>query len=191
MKRLFAVGVFLCVAASGAFGQAGSIGIFADPGAANCNLVARAGGAAFYYIVHVYTPGATGCEYWAPKPSCLSGTWLADTNAFPVTIGNSQIGVSVGYGTCRVAPILIQTITFLVIGETPQCCCYYIYPHPGVVPPGIYVVDCLDNLLKASGGIGVINATSHCYDCDGYGCVNERIPVAETSWGRLKTLYSD
>jgi hypothetical protein len=162
-----------------AFAQAGSIGIFADPAATNCNLAAPVGGAAFYYIVHVYTPGATGSEYAAPKPACLSATWLADTNAFPVTVGNSQTGVSVGYGTCRVGPILVQTMTYLTTGAT-NCCYYPVVPHP--VNGGPNVVDCAEHLLIATAGTAIINSQPTCL-CD--------VPVQDTTWGGVKALYTE
>jgi hypothetical protein len=204
MKILLAAGIFVCLAASAVFGQAGSIGIFANPAATDCGLVARSQGIALYYVVHVNTPGAKGCQYWAPKPSCFVGMWLADSNVFPVTLGNSQTGVSAGYGSCRTAPILVQTIQYFVTGATPNCCCYYIYPHPQTEPPGLWVVDCADNLLEASAGMGIINTSAGscgCYPCfspeclqaraASTMCINAPVPVKATTWGRLKSLYSE
>ncbi len=193
MKTLLAAVIFVCLSASsGAFGQPGSIGVFADSWGTNCSLVATTPGVIQYFVVHVYTSGAVGCEYRAPKPTCFNGTWLSDLNAFPVTIGNSQTGIASGYGTCRASPIVVQTIQYYVAGPTPNCCCYYIYPYPDEDPPGIYMVDCADHLLAAREFISIINATSWCFCGDSpFPCINERIPVTDTTWGRLKAVYSD
>jgi len=183
MKKALLLTVFLMLGATLAFAQAGSIGIFANPAATDCNLVAGpASGLALYYIVHVNTPGAVGCEYAAPKPTCMSlAQWLSDSNAFPVTLGNSQTGVSVGYGTCRVAPILVQTLQYFVLGPNPTCCRYPVLPHP--INGGPNVVDCADNLLIATGGQGIINAVPGQCMCN--------VPVESTTWGQMKALYTE
>jgi hypothetical protein len=183
MKKALLLTLVLMLGATMAFAQAGSLGIFADPAGASCNLVAGpASGLALFYVVHVFTPGATGSEYSAPKPACLTlAQWLSDSNAFPVTVGNSQIGVSVGYGTCRAAPILVQTLQYFILGPNPTCCRYPVLPHP--VNGGPNVVDCADNLLVATGGQGIINSVVGQCVCD--------VPVQDTTWGSVKALYTE
>jgi hypothetical protein len=181
MKRVVFLAIATLFVASLAFAQAGSIGIFGDPAGTNCNLAAMTQGLGAYYVVHTNTPGAVGCEYSAPKPACMTlAQYLSDTNAFPVTIGNSQTGVSVGYGVCRQAPILVQTISYFILGPNPMCCRYYVLPHP--INGGPNMVDCADNLLIATGGQGIVNSDPTCH-CD--------VPVQDTTWGQVKALYTE
>lgn len=180
MKKALLLSLVLVFGASMAFAQAGSIGIFADNAGLGCNLADPGPALTPYYIVHVNTPGATASQYSAPKPTCFTAQWLSDTNAFPVTVGNSQIGVSVGYGSCKVSPILLQTLNYFTNGATPNCCYYPVLADPTATPPGIYVVDCQDQLLTATGGKGIIKSLQTC---------NCNVPAEETTWGQVKALY--
>jgi hypothetical protein len=85
-------------------------------------------------------------------------TYLSDANPFPVTLGNSQTGVSIGYGACLSGPIHVQTIHFFASGTTSDCCQYSVRPHPASASGLVEVVDCDFNLLNGEGGYGVVNA---------------------------------
>jgi len=162
MYRVFgaacAVGALLCLFTSAAFGQAGTIGIFSDTGGTNPFLTETEPGMFSVYVVHVATPGATACQYSAPKPACTTVSYLSDTNPFAVTLGNSQEGVSIGYGACLSGPIHVQTINYFASGTTPSCCHYPVLPHPDDPSGHVQVVDCDFNVLYGEGGYGVINA---------------------------------
>lgn len=159
----------------------GSIGIYMDTAGTECNLSDATVGMTTYHVVHLAGFGMTACAYWAPKPSCFTATYLSDTNIFPVTIGNSQVGVSIGYGSCRPGPIHVQSIVYFTQGTTPQCC---LYPVLGIPSSGkVEAVDCANNLITAYGVTSVINPNGACT------CGSVR--VEETTWGRVKSLYSN
>jgi hypothetical protein len=203
--RIFAIVLVLIAFAAGpVFGQAGYIGIYGDnQGMTPCGLRDQTPGLTPYYIVHTNTPGATASRFWAPKPWCSMAQYLADTAVFPVTVGNSQTGVAIGYGSCRQGPIHVLTINFFTQGLTPSCCCYFIYGDPRTSGQ-VEVVDCAEHLLYATGSRGVINSTIAC-DCPACtspgclaafyagsdGCINYPVPVQESTWGRVKQLYSE
>jgi hypothetical protein len=173
----------LAVLAGAAGAQAGAVGLFKDPAGTICSLEDRSPGIVPFYVVHIGTGGATACQYAAPKPNCLAATFLSDTNMFPVTIGNSQSGVSIGYGTCRSGSIHVQTISYFTQGLTPACCRYYVIPDPNAVSGTIDTVDCNSTIVAASTIRTVINATTAC-PCGE--------PTAEEStWGQVKTLYDE
>lgn len=134
------------------------------------------------YVVHWGEPygGATACQYSAPKPACFTGIYLSDMNPFAVTIGNSQTGVSIGYGACRQYPIHVQTILFFGQG-TSVCCFYPVLPDPNEPSGQVMTVDCSQQLVPVKGGATVINFTYGCYS----------VPAEETSWGRVKSLYAE
>jgi len=182
MMRVLLLVVAVACAATLAFGQAGTIGIYGDPAGMSCYLYDTMPGLVQYYIVHVYTPGATGCQFAAPKPLCLGAQWLSDTAPFPVTIGTSQVGVSIGYGTCRVGPIHVLTLNYFAMGTTPPCCMYPVVGDPSATPPGIYVVDCDFNLLPGRGCYGIVNPNVLCH------CAT---PTEGATWGKVKSLYNE
>jgi hypothetical protein len=183
MKRVLIITFVMVLGATLALAQPGRVALFGDPGGTTC-AISSGTGLVSVYVFHIGTQGATGCQYSAPKPDCVNGSWLADTNVFPVTLGNSQIGVSIGYGVCRQEPIHVQTISLFVTVATPPCCIYPVLPDPSADPPGIYMVDCDENLLNPAGQSGVVNETNDCLCAD-------IIPVRETSWGHIKALYTE
>jgi len=104
--------------------------MFADQAGTNCSITDTAPGLLPIYVVHIVDAGATAIQYIAAKPACMTSTYLSDTNPFGVTIGNSQTGVSVGYGTCRSGAIHCQTISYFASGTTRRCCVYTVHCDP-------------------------------------------------------------
>lgn len=183
MKKALLLTLVLMLGASMAFAQGGSIGVFADPAGSSCNLTDAAPGLLSFYAVHVLTPGATASQFSAPKPACMaSATYLSDTGVFPVTIGNSQNGVAIGYGACLAAPIHVLTINFFGSGLTPACCYYGVFADPNLASGQIEVVDCAENLIYATGGVGIVNPNATC-QCD--------VPVQDTTWGKVKSIFAE
>lgn len=186
MKTVLLSVLVLMFAATLAFAQSGSVGIFNDMVGGDCNLPDAAPGLTPYYVVHVLTMGSTACQFMAPKPACATSTYLSDGAVFPVTVGNSQTGVSIGYGTCRVGPIHVLTMNFFTTGTTPQCCYYKVMCDPlgqdACASGLIDVVDCSFEPALAAAGTGIINANASCL-CD--------VPVEATNWGRVKALYGE
>ncbi len=184
MKRVLLLAVVIVSAAGTAFAQGGTIGVYADPQGMNPCLNDKTAGLTSYYIVHVYTAGATACQFSAPKPACMQALWLSDTGAFPVTVGNTQTGMSVAYGACRLGPIHVTTVNFFSQGSTPPCCHYPVLPDPYVPSGRIEVSNCAFQVVYATGGHSVVNEDrALCSVCS--------IPVEETTWGRVKTLFAE
>lgn len=183
MKKALLLTLVLMLAASMAFAQGGSIGVFSDAAGSSCNLTDAAPGLLSFYVVHVLTPGATASQFAAPMPSCMLGaTFLSDTAIFPVTIGGSQGGVAIGYGACLAAPIHCLTINFFGGGATLPCCYYSVIADPNVPSGNIEVVDCTETLVYATGGVGIINPNGTC-QCD--------VPAQDTTWGKVKSIFAE
>jgi hypothetical protein len=180
MKRVVFLTVAALMAASLVFAQGGSIGLFADPAGTNCNLADNIPGMVIYYAVHVNTIAATACEFAAPVPSCLKALFLSDAAVYPVTVGNSQAGVSIGYGMCLGAPITVLKLQFFAQAMTGPCCYYPVLPHP--INGGPWMVDCANTQLPATGGKGIVNANLTC-QCN--------VPAEDTTWGQVKSLYGE
>jgi hypothetical protein len=184
MRKMLLLSMVLLLASTLAFAQPpGSIGLFADPGATNCDVYDQVPGLVIIYVVHVYTPGATAAQFMVVCAWGSLMTYLAETPTPPyICIGNSQTGVACAYGGCVPSPNVIMTLTFFGSGISAPCSYCQVMADPSATPPGIYVTDCASppNLLNATGGDVVINPIPGCF-CN--------IPVEETSWGHIKNLY--
>jgi len=184
MKKALLLSFALMLVASLAFAQAGSVGVFADPAGLSCNLLDQAPmGVKLYYVVHVYTTGATAVQYRAKLPLCMTGTgamWLSDQNQFPVAVGNSQIGIGIAYGSCKVGPVFLQIVQVFAQGTTPPCCRWYVDADPAVPSGKIEGSDCAFVVFYPTGGQGIINSGPTC---------NCNIPTEDTTWGQVKALY--
>jgi len=190
MRLLLLMTLVLVLGATMVLAQdGGRIGLFSDEAGTNCAITDAAPGLLQVYVVHIMTGGATASQYAAPKPPCFTASYLSDTNVFGVTVGNSQTGVSVGYGTCRSAPIHLQTISFFAAGTSSTCCVYSVACDPvsvtGACGAGkLDVVDCGFTYILGAGQSGVVNSTVDCT------CAMI-VPERDSSWGQIKALYSE
>lgn len=177
MKRSVLIAFMLVLSASMVFAQAGSVGVFADVAATDCNFV-DAGGLVTVQIVHVYTPGATASQFKLEAPA--GWTHLGDTWNFATVIGSSVVGVSVAYGACFVGPIALGAINFFG-GNLAPCTLFSIVPDPASLSGEIEAVDCESFKVFPTGGSGIVNPDGTC------SCTT---PVQETTWGGVKALYN-
>ena len=180
MKRSVLIAIALISIASLAFGQAGSIGVFADAGATQCNFV-DTGGLVQVNFVHVNHTGATASQ-WMLDLGGLPWTHLGDIWNTATSIGVSVEGVSLGYGACMDAPYAMGVANFFG-SEAPACSIIQIVADPLAPTGGIEGVDCVlpkPNKNIPTGGTGIVNGDETC---------NCNIPVEETTWGGVKALY--
>ena len=187
MRKVSLLAVVMLFSATLAFGQMGEIGSYADAAGLDCNVTDGAPGLLPIFIVHTDHPGATASQFAAPIQLCQVGSsWLSDTAVFAVTIGNSQTGVAIGYGTCQFSPTHVLTVQYFATGITALCCAYSVIPDPAVPSGMVEVVDCAAQLIFATGRTNTINGTVA--QCD---CADAPLPVEETTWGAVKSLYTD
>jgi hypothetical protein len=165
---------------------AGIIGIYSDQAGQDCNIPFGNIGLLPIFIVHTKTAGATASQLAAPQPECWTNAiFLSDTALWPITIGSSQTGFAMGYGTCLEGPIHVLTVNYFVQSAPVQACCEYpTLPDPHVESGEIEVVDCNNNLLYAENAVAIVNPDETCP------CGDSTIRVEETTWGRLKALYA-
>jgi hypothetical protein len=183
MKKALLLTVAIMCAATVAFGQAGTIGLYADAAGADCHIPDTVAGLYTVYAVHTNTAGATASQWAAPLPSCYLGIWLSDTPVYAVTIGNSQSGVAIGYGVCLAGPIHVLSISLFNQALTGSCCAWTVIPDPNVPSGQIEVVDCVNALLYGTGFTSYINGNIN--DCP---CT---VGTEETTWGAVKSIYSE
>lgn len=180
MKRSVLIALFVLSVATLAFAQVpGSIGVFADAGGTNCNIL-DGGSLVMVYMVHVLTDGATAVQFRLDV-SATGWMHLGDNITFPTKIGTSITGLSVGYGGCYVGPITIGYVNFFGTNAAP-CTRIGIIADPTAPTGEIEGVDC--NLPQGkffpTGGVALVNPDGSC-ECN--------VPVNESSWGGIKALY--
>jgi len=159
--------------------QGGRISLYGDPAGSDCGVYPNVDELVDVYVFHVNTLGATGSQFSAPNPTCAQWTYFQDYPVFDITLGNSQSGVAIAYGTCRTGTFLLMRILYYAHGQSDPCCYYPALPDPRE-PGDILATDCQFEVHPMSGSSVVINPNVTC-DCT--------VPVEDTSWGRIKSLY--
>jgi hypothetical protein len=143
--------------------QVGTIAVFSDNAGINCNITTPPANQLMQvYVVHVNPVGISACNFSAPKPSCFNASWLSDTNVFAVVIGNTQVGISIGYGACKTTTTHLVTMNFLTLGTTPPCCEYPVLADPNSASGQIELADCYFEVVYGVGGTGIVNGNSSC-----------------------------
>ena len=165
----------------------GAIGIYADEAGVNCAIDDSTPGVLTFHVVQTNLATAGGIEFSAPLPSCLTGvTWVGDIRYFPVTIGDSQSGVAVGYPGCLSSPVHVLSIVAVTQGTSLTCCPYRVLPSPAAASGLIDATDCLpgvNGLLSATSTTAIVNPDGQC------SCMLT-VRSEETTWGKLKSLYA-
>ncbi len=127
---------------------AGRIGVYNDILGTNINII-DTGGEVTLYIVHDVA-NAMGASFRIEAPA--GWTRKSSQNQFPVTLGNPENGIAVGFGDCLQGPIHIMTLTYTSPGNSAPDAMFKVRPHSGI-PDGIESVDCTQTELRTTVGV--------------------------------------
>ncbi len=128
------------------------------------------------YVVHQdFIPAASGIQFRIERSAGFTGTWLSESSPFPVVVGDSQTGVAIAFGACKTAPVLLLDIMYFAHGTSGPCSYLASTAHPSSPSGKIEVSTCTVTVLAEPGRLRV----------------NCTVPVEETTWGRVKALYSE
>ena len=85
-----------------ALSQYAMIGVFDDPAGIRCGIADNERAVIPIYVVaHSYS-GITGTPVHGSRSDLFTRSFLdIGTPVFPVTLGSSQTGVAIGFGSCR------------------------------------------------------------------------------------------
>ncbi len=189
-KSLILIAMALVVAIPAtASAQYGVIGVYTDDAAAGCEMVDGGQTVATLYVVHTLGVGTSAAQFKLQPSAGFNATHVADAHRFATTLGNSQTGIMIAYGECRIGTITLVEVTYLFYG-TSDICSYIdvvgdpVEPH---YPDDPIVVDC-EFLLIAKhpiqGDRFMVNPDETCR------CVSP-VPVRESTWGQIKSLYGE
>jgi hypothetical protein len=189
MKTLTWLLLLMSLLATSVLAVAPVVGVYSDVGGTNCHLSDSAVEVVSYYVVITEWDDLARASFAAPMPSCMVGAeWLFDTHPFSMHMGDSQSGVAIEFSGCLDSPLHVLTITYLVSGETPSCCCYPIIPAPDHPAGIIDVQDCnMDLEPPARSSPALINASEQCPDCTYCGAVL----TESMTWGEIKALFEE
>jgi len=146
----------------------------------NCKIYDSSPGFLYAYIIHgMFTGPREGAIFAAPKPDCMADATYLFESLGPgmIGIGNTQTGIHVAYGGCKTEPVVVATIVFMGMGTTPDCCEYWVVPHPDSA--AVETIDCDGNNHEDWGGVSFVNP-------DPALC---QTPTVPSTWGEIKSLY--
>ncbi len=182
MKKalLLVVGLSMIFTASLAFGQAGNIMLWTDPGHTMCDTPAA--GFLFWYLTFEGHNGATAVQFAIDTHGNF--VKVADSWAFQLVIGASDTGVAIAFGSCLASPINLGNVIYNGLGTAAPCSTVDIVPDPGALSGTLEMVDCAQNTL--------IPGASHLTVASDGSCqCGVTVPVEETNWGQIKALYNN
>jgi hypothetical protein len=126
----------------------------------------------------------------------MTMTYVSEVHSFPMTVGNSQDGMSVCYGTCQGTDFLIATLTYMSYGTADGCSKLRVVPHP--LAETVEAVEC-DGTLVRSHTLDMYVVTGTGCGCPefyvfpgaprSFGC--EPLAVQSATWGAIKALYRE
>lgn len=186
--RLWCVSILFalsCVVSNAhAQGAVNALRFYSDPLGTSCDLTYDKIGIVSVHMIHTGGTGSTGIQLGAITPDCWTGAIFMDDVILPpyVKLGNTQdpvTGLLVAFAGCKQLPIHVGTIDHFVTDLSARCCAY----EPGPVQDApLQFADCQFNVHPMGGAGLVVNPDETCP------CLNP-IPVAETTWGKVKALY--
>ena len=162
--RAIILAALLIAAYTSVYAQTGRVCIYSDAGGSEC-LFTDSVGPQVFHVFLIEAPGASAVGFSAPVSPCMAGmSWLSDTAVWPVTLGDSQDGVSIGFGRCDPGPVHVLTINYFSNGIVQSDCAYPVLADPLSGASAPQWVDCLQGLHEATAGTAYINSALGC-DC--------------------------
>jgi hypothetical protein len=148
------------------------------------------------YVVHRFNPGMNAVRFKIEAGPGLTMTYVSEVHHFASTVGNTQDGISVCYGTCTLGNQLIASITYIANGTSAPSSRIVVAPHPSAqtieaikcngVPTRAYGEDMT---VSSGGGCGCPVTHSFPGTADVFSC--DPAATKNTTWGAIKALYLD
>ncbi len=180
MRLMLLIAVPLLIITVPLAAPADEIGLFVDSNYEECTLVDSGTGLVSVYVVHSPSNGSTASQFMLEAGSGVSMTYMGETSPYSVIIGDTQSGISIGYGSCKYTDILVSTVSYYSAGGSSQCSAIKIAVDPSAPSGTIEAINCSFSRLEAIGSRLVINSDGSCA-CG---------PSSEnTNWGKIKDIY--
>ena len=183
---IFTISV-LCLPGLAVSSTTGSFALTSDAEGTDCRITDDEPGQVLIHIIVREAGEVAAVQFAAPTPGCWNGvTWIGDNIAFPVSIGDTQLGLAIGFGSCLESPIYVGYMAFSTSGQSSPCCEYPVIKviddgFPEI--PGPIMIQC-PAMMEVVGlsGAAVVNVGSGC-DC------LQVVAVHSTTWGGVKEMF--
>jgi hypothetical protein len=140
-----------------------------------------------FYVFQYSASGTQGSRFKAPYQYCFyEHSFFWESHPFAGTTGNSQVGVTIPYGSCLSGWIHVLTVWYYSgshIGAG-QCCQYPVLPHPESSTGEVEVLNCAGSWVSSDNAPAIVNADPSC-PCSTPSGIADQI----TTWGAVKALY--
>ncbi len=168
MKRCVVLVCCILLSATWVSADSGALCLFSDAGGNDCSFVDN-GGIIQVFIIHQLTDGASAAEF---RLDVSNTAWahVGDSWTFPIVIGNSINGASIGYGGCQSGSFLVGTASF-VGSSVPANTAIQITNHPDA--DDVRFVDCENRTLIGAGGTAYVNSSLPCV------CESNQVPTLQ------------
>lgn len=177
---LIALGLFLA-ATSGAAAQTPIVSVYFDDLLTDGSKDCPTGGGvdSFYVVLENFNTWVSGIEYLIDYPGTM--TWLSDFGTPPVTLGTTPVGISSGFGMPRNGYSKIVAAQVLFLWNCNGCETsddpIVVRGHPEFAPAPPRGTDWPNyDFIEAVGMTSLVCAT---------------VPVEETTWGHIKSLFDE
>jgi hypothetical protein len=162
MKNFVAIAsvAVILFGASCGWSQTITVGLYSDPEGTECEWNLAADPVVELYVIITSSEPAclTGVQLAVPIPDCARGKlfWMNDDSPFPVTLGDSQSGVAIGFGSYYFTPITVLKMTYIIGSQDLDYCDLQVFPVTNGPPGEALVSDCSFNAVTARGhGVGL------------------------------------
>lgn len=176
-------------------GQYDLIAVFSNGAHSDCAVTYTCDGSGedcgyiIFWIFHYSTSGALGSRFKASYRPCLAEhSYLGDYRPFSSATGNSQVGVTIPYGSCLSGWTHVLTVWYYS-GSNPgvaPCCEYPVSLHPEASTGEVEILDCSGGWVAADKASAFVNADLSC-PCSTPTGIAERT----TTWGAIKQMFHD
>jgi hypothetical protein len=165
-----------------------TLGFFTDEDASSCEITNVTGEViTIHMLLYGDATTANTVSFYASTPACWDAIWLGDEindDYLPMGTTHGQYGVSITFRGCRDLPLRLGSMSFWATGSS-ACCTYDAYRLPLGNVDYIEVINCGSISVPAGYESVVINPDESC------GCAPSAVvSTEETTWGRVKALYS-
>jgi len=165
----------------------------------NCQLTNDQGpGIRTVYLRHTFNSGSTASRFRVTSSPGVTMTYVSETHSFATTLGDSQSGLSICYGACLPGDVILGSISYLSSGTDENCSRVLVVPHPltetvevltcNATPVAAFVRD-LHVIAPGGAPCGCPSGHGFAGEAHQFGCT--ALPVAVTTWGKVKALYQN
>ncbi len=180
MRLVLSISISLLLLGGVAAAQTEEIALFVDTNYEQCKLVDTTPGTVNVYVVHKSGGGAMSAQFKLQASSGVYLSYLGEVPAFAATIGNTQSGISLGYGACKYSEFLVTTVAYYASGNSAKCATIWVVADPAAPTGTIEIVNCSATKLRGAGSRLVINSDGTC-ECGP--------TTTDTNWGKIKNIY--